>query len=300
MPLPNFLVIGAGKCGTTSLYHYLKQHPEIFMSPEKEPNFLGYDPDQKPWNGPIQNIAYPVKSLSEYQKLFENVRDEKAIGEASPSTFSKQGCKQVLNYLPQARLICIMRQPVDASYSLFLHRRRMGIEPESDFRTAYSQWKWRREQNWAPMLIYRRVYHNLLKYWLSFFPREQFRFYLTDDLKRDPLALMQDLFQFLEVDNTFKPDTSTRANPAYEVRNHSLRELLRADSAQPVLSAVLKKMVPRTLRQPIRKKIMKWNQAPAQPLDRQTRNELTRDYEDDILKTQDLIGRDLSLWLKEI
>ncbi|MGH9857807.1 MAG: hypothetical protein ACRD4B_08185, partial [Acidobacteriota bacterium] len=173
-------------------------------------------------------------------------------------------------------------------------------EPESDFRTAYSQWSWRLEQRWAPMLIYRKSYHQMLKHWLSLFPSEQFRIYLTDDLKKDPVSLMQDIFRFLQVDDTFIPDTSRRENPAYKVRNHSLRELLRADAAQPALAAVLKKIVPPGIRQPIRKKLIKWNQAPAPALDRETRNEITRDYIDDIRKLQDLLGRDLSHWLKEI
>ena len=94
MPMPNFLIIGVGRSGTTSLYHYLKQHPEVYMCPNKEPNFFAQDEPHHAWNGPIKRPIYPrTKTLTEYLELFEGVVNEKAIGEASVSNF--YACDQI-------------------------------------------------------------------------------------------------------------------------------------------------------------------------------------------------------------
>ncbi|MGH9857806.1 MAG: sulfotransferase, partial [Acidobacteriota bacterium] len=158
MKMPNFLIIGAGKSGTSSLYYYLRQHPDIYMSPVKEPNFFAYDANHRGWNGPIRHLEDSITSLSEYMKLYDSVQNEKAIGEASPSNFCARACDQVRRYVPNARLVCILRQPVDAAYSAYLHRRRDGHEPESDFLKAFRATDSRKKQGWAPMLLYRRLY----------------------------------------------------------------------------------------------------------------------------------------------
>jgi hypothetical protein len=299
MPLPNFLIIGAGKSGTSSLYYYLQQHPEVFMCPVKEPNFFAYDPNHKGWNGPAKDLGKVTKTLEDYLKLYEGVRNEKAIGEASPSTFHPFGCQQVRRYIPDARLICILRQPVDAAYSAFLHRRRDRMEPESDFLRAYRSAKARIAAGWAPMLYYPRYYSQPLKYWLSQFSREQFRFYLTEELKLDPFALLRNLFQFLGVDENFQPALA-RKNTAHIIRSQTVRQMLANDRNQPVVTKLLKRFVPSKLRYPLRSSIQKWNNGSAPRLNPQLRNKLTLELRDEILRVQELIQRDLSLWLKEV
>ena len=88
MSLPTFLTIGAAKSGTTSIYDYLKQHPEIFMSPLKEPRFFAFDPED-----PSHHGARWVKitKLDEYLALFDDASDSEAVGEASPS-YSEESC----------------------------------------------------------------------------------------------------------------------------------------------------------------------------------------------------------------
>ncbi len=85
MPLPNFIIIGSGMSGTTSLYHYLKQHSDIYMSPVKEPNFFGFDFENTVKVPPELEPAYrlAVKTIDDYLALFEGVNHESAIGEAS-------------------------------------------------------------------------------------------------------------------------------------------------------------------------------------------------------------------------
>jgi hypothetical protein len=115
MTLPNFLVIGAAKGGTTSLYHYLRQHPDIYMSPMKEPNCFT-DEDQL-------FGKRSVRSRSEYDRLFDGVRDEHAIGEATPRYLNAfGGVGRIQADLPGVRFIATLRQPADRGYSAYLMR----------------------------------------------------------------------------------------------------------------------------------------------------------------------------------
>ncbi|PDW00165.1 hypothetical protein [Candidatus Chloroploca asiatica] len=101
MMMPNFLVIGVTKSGTTSLYNYLQEHPQIFMSPIKEPQFFEYGEAEKL---ALEFPARPwaIQTLDAYQSLFSAVTTEKVIGEATPSNFHARACKRIYEYLPNA------------------------------------------------------------------------------------------------------------------------------------------------------------------------------------------------------
>ena len=107
MTMPNFLIIGAAKCGTTALYHYLNQHPEVFMSPEKEPRFFALEGETPNFQGPadargINRCRYT--NLDAYRSLFESVSGEKAIGEASTLyLYSSKAPERIAHHVPEAR-----------------------------------------------------------------------------------------------------------------------------------------------------------------------------------------------------
>jgi hypothetical protein len=112
MTMPNFLIIGAGKSGTTSLYHYLGEHPDVFMSPVKEPGFFVYEGETLRFCGPGDDKANRkfITDISSYQALFEAVSHENAVGEASPSyIYRKKASEQIWHHLPDAKLIAILR-----------------------------------------------------------------------------------------------------------------------------------------------------------------------------------------------
>src|SRR5918997_468574 len=133
MTLPNFLIIGAMKSGTTALYYYLEQHPQIYMSPVKEPNFF-CSGGQEGWE------SKSVTRIRAYQYLFKDVSDEKAIGEASHCyLYEPQAVARIQEHLPDAKLVAILRNPVDRAYSHFLHMVRNGTEPLTDFGQALEE-----------------------------------------------------------------------------------------------------------------------------------------------------------------
>jgi hypothetical protein len=114
--LPNFIVIGAAKAGTTALYWYLAEHPDVFMSPKKETNYFAYGRDRQGrlLYGDPEFHQFPVQSLAEYEELFDGAEGARAVGEASPIYLeAPQTAGRIRELLPQSRLICSLRHPVD-------------------------------------------------------------------------------------------------------------------------------------------------------------------------------------------
>ncbi len=126
MTMPNFLIVGAMKCGTTALYYYLEQHPQIFMSPVKEPNFFCFEGREGLDSG------NSITDIAAYRGLFRGVSSERAIGEASHCyLYEPRAVERIKHYTPDARLIAILRSPIERAYSHFLHAVRNGTECQS-------------------------------------------------------------------------------------------------------------------------------------------------------------------------
>src|SRR3954466_5152112 len=158
MTLPNFLVIGAAKGGTTSLYHYLGQHPDIYMSPMKEPNYFT---DEDHLFG-----KESVRSRNEYERLFDGVKDEHAIGEATPRYLNAiDGIARIHADLPGVRLIATLRQPAERGYSAYLMRftdSREFQSPEDVLQPGNYQFE-------------SGLYYPKLRRYFDTFPREQIK-----------------------------------------------------------------------------------------------------------------------------
>ena len=294
--MPTFIIIGAGKGGTTSLYHYLGQHPDVYMSTLKEAKFFAYEGETPVFNGPRDREKHEglITTLDRYQALFSGVTTETAIGEASPHyLYLPKACERIHHHLPNAQLFAILRDPVERAYSSFLHLIRDGREPQRDFNKALAQEAERIRQNYAVIWAYKSMgfYHaQLSRYYQRFDPR-QIHVYLYEDLKADPIGLSQKVFRAIGVDDSFVPNTSPRYNVSIVPRSRWVNNLLRTDNpVKRVLSTV-----PGGWR--VTRAVHQWNSLrPQCPPD--VRRELVAVYREDILKLQDLIDRDLSAWLR--
>src|SRR5215212_475494 len=292
MTMPNFLVIGAMKSGTTALYYYLEQHPEIYMSPVKEPNFFSSQEQE--------NAADTVTDIGAYQHLFRGASGEKAIGEASHSyLYEPRAAAEIRRYIPEARLIAILRNPINRAYSHFLHMVRSGAEPVGDFAQALREEKVgiRRERTFQDY-IGRGLYYEQLERYFGIFPREQVRVYLYEDLSDAPVRTVQDAFRFLEVDDSFVPDVSLRRNVSGQPKYRTLDGLLRRQSR---IKHAAKIYLPARLRWRLSRAfddLKTRNLVGPPPLQSEVRRQLIGVYREDILKVQDLIHRDLSGWLE--
>jgi hypothetical protein len=292
MTMPNFLIIGAMKSGTTALYYYLEQHPEIYMSPVKEPNFFSSQEQE--------NAADAVTNIGTYQDLFRGGSGKKALGEASHSyLYEPRAAAEIKRYVPEAKLIAILRNPIDRAYSHFLHMVRTGMEPLDDFAQALREEEVRiHKERTFQDYIGRGLYYNQLKRYFGTFPQEQVRVYLYEDLSGAPISTVQDAFRFLKVDDSFVPDVSLRRNVSGQPKYKTLDGLLRRQSR---IKHAAKIYLPARMRWRLSKTfddLKTRNLAEPPPVQSKVRRHLIGVYREDILKVQELIHRDLSGWLE--
>ncbi len=322
MAMPNFLVIGAPKSGTTSLHNYLSQHPDIYMSSAKEPHFFAFVGGIPDFRGPddenlrgitgtperLQNQKYKNATTDEqdYRRLFDGVRTEKAVGESSVGyMYFPESADLIRDRLPGAKLIAILRNPVDRAYSKFQEMRKFGCEPLKTFEEALEAEDSRIERGWSPTWHYKRrgFYHDQLKRYCDRFASKQIKVLLYDKFAANPDGVLQEIFAFLGVDDTFLPDTTQRhmvtEGSVQKLRSHLLHNFMEGDN--PLKSAV-KGVIPSNVRKWMRTFVLKqnvkeeaWEGLPSMPP--AIRAKLLDEYRQDILQLQSLIEIDLSPWL---
>jgi hypothetical protein len=312
--LPNFFIVGAPKAGTTSLYAYLDQHPQIYMSPLKETHYFSLEvrPENisEEWRPHVarnmraieeylrgdmreKRFGGLVTSWEDYLKLFRNVADEIAVGEASPHyLWSETAPHAIAARFPHARIIVNLRNPVDRAYSDYLHmvtdgaiHRSFREQIEANLRCTDKQigTAW-------PFLEYGH-YHEQLQRYLNEFPRSQIHISFYDDLERAPARLLSDLFAFLGVDPDFAADISQRHNAPRIPKFAAAVYLLKKWRVWPYL----RNRAPASLRPRLRSMMLRSRASlTMKPADRAF---LTDYYRDEIGKLAALLGRDLRPWL---
>ncbi len=295
--LPNFLVVGAAKAGTTSIYKYLEQHPDVYMSPVKEPKFLTSHALKFPHKGPgdPQVDAGIIRDLNSYKALFTDVDGQKAVGEASADNlyYYDIAIPNIKKHLKEVRIIAILRNPVGRAYSAYLHLVRDQRE-ELSFEEALEAEDYRRRDNWEFIWFYKDVglYYSQIKAYIDAFGRDRVKIYLFENLKADPVALVQDIYRFLGVDDTFVPQIK-RYNVSGVPKSKLLHEFLRRPS---IVKSVVKHLIPATTRKNLVLELQNRNLKKPE-MRPETRKRLIEVYRDDIKRLEKLIGRDLSSWL---
>jgi hypothetical protein len=275
--LPNFLIIGAGKSGTTSLYHWLREHPDVFLPSLKEPFFLTYDPDDPRVHG----WPFPITSLREYEALFDGVTTERAIGEATPAYLdSPIAPDRIRELLGSPRMIVSLRDPVSRVFSYAQMAIRLGratdLAAEVRRRTASNE----------------HLYAPKLKRYFDMFGHDAIAIVLYDDVIADPDVVCARLFRFLDVDDGFAPRTGVVHNPGGLPRSRLAQWVIET----PALRA-LKPLIPPRVASALVARIRKANLRPPEPLDPLLRVEVAARFRGDVLLTQELIQRDLTGWL---
>lgn len=299
MTLPNFLIVGAHKGGTTALYHYLTQHPQIFMSKMKEPGFFDFEGKTPDFRGPGDQELYSsvVNNIDDYLKLFEDVSQETAIGEATVYyLYSLMAPQRIQHHIPHVKLIAILRNPVDRAYSAYMHAVRDGRETLS-FAKALEQEESRISDNWEYIWHYQNMgfYSNQLKQYFQYFEREKFRIHLYDDLNDNPTYVLKDIFQFLNVDDSFMPKFFTRINISGVRKSKTIDALLNDNNS---IKQFLKPFLPAGFRKSIANHLRTQNFSKP-PYPSEVKKKLINVFREDVLELQDMLDRDLSHWLKE-
>jgi hypothetical protein len=283
--LPDFIVIGAGKCGTTSLFSYLQNHPQIYLCPKKETYFFLSEPNRsklKPWGA--------ITDFNEYRSLFENAPENTIVGEISTTYYAHlASAQQIQAILPDVKIIAILRDPADRAFSDYQMHFNLGNE-KADFADLIIP-----ENRYIKSGFY---YRELMPFYQTF-PVDHIKILFFDDLCRDPIAFMQDLCRFVGADPEFvsQIDTSKKAREGGLPKNNRLHQLLsQKNPLRSIASSVLKLFVPLEARQKIRSNLIKNNTYKAK-LSEAERKKAIKIYREDIIQLQGLIGKDLSSWL---
>lgn len=302
--LPNFFIVGAQKAGTTTLYHYLKQHPEIYMSPIKEPMYFALNNLIYNSPGSKTDRYFRFNTIDNYSTLFQGVKTEKAIGEASTIyLYDGNTPHRIKELIPNAKIIIMLRNPVDRAYSNFYHAVRNGRETTDSFIEALQREDDRVNNNWSPLYHYKRkgfYFEQIKRYYDSFGP-EKIKIYLFENFIINPEPICKDIFGFLGVDQSFIPDISTKYNESGYPKS-KLIKMLRTYVFNSILLKffLVKQTLPVHYRIGIKdfivNKALNWSLAKPPEIPEEIRSELSEAYENDILKLQNLIQQDLSIW----
>ncbi|HEX9097375.1 MAG TPA: sulfotransferase [Candidatus Dormibacteraeota bacterium] len=302
--MPNFLVIGAAKSGTTALCNYLDQHPQVYISDGKEPNFfIAEGRSEVPYRGPgdrdaLLRLDMWVSTRERYESLFANATVEKAIGEGSTwYLYDEDAPRRIQQHIPAVKMIAILRNPVERAYSAFTMLLRDGRETTTDFMQALAAEDRRVRSGWEPIWHYRRMgfYHRQLARYLSFFKAEQIRVVLQDDFTASPSETLRDLFTFLEVDQDFEPDLSARVNVSLVPVHAGYHRLVEGPSP---LKGIVKMLMPLEVRQRVKDRLPASHMTRPKPMPAEARAMLVEVFRDDVMALQELLQRDLRNWLQ--
>lgn len=239
MALPNFFILGAMKAGTTSLWHYLGQHPEVFVSEIKEPNYFvvqnGFLPKTVDWDViPPQPIT---TTLEDYEALFSRSEGFKAVGEASHTyMFYEHAVPAINKIVPEARMICILRNPCDRAFSHYNFLRLVGVEPTSDFMEAVAIDAARPADRRISYVEKGLYYQQLVRLYLTCDP-SRVKVIFFEDLKTSSQKVLGAVFEFLKIDSTVQINTAARLSVSGIPRSHLLHKLLGCPN--PIKSALL-------------------------------------------------------------
>ena len=294
---PNFIIIGAMKAATTSLYSYLQQHHEIFMSPMKEPMFFNNLDEEKTYKVKGSKGKH-IRSFEEYYSLFNAAKKEKAIGEASPAYIYDKKCPQLIkNNIPEIKIIAILRQPVERAYSNYLHTIRSGKEPIKDFLKAFQEEEKRIAENWSPLYHYKSkgYYFEQLERYYNIFPANNIHIVLFEDLINYPHKTVKEIFKFLAVDESFIPKKEEKKNVSGIPKGIIGWLIMKARYYNIINSFPISKYIPKFLIKIIQSVIYK----KSKKLNTKTIHDLTDlYYKKDIKKLEKLIQKDLRSWLR--
>ena len=296
--MPNFLIVGMCRCGTTSLYHYLKEHPDVFLSRVKEPSFFLAQSLPVPEKGIGDDARDYYRDLDEYARLFEKSEGCLAVGEASADNLyhADKVIPHIHKHLGDPKIIISLRDPVERAFSAYTYliSERREFLP---FEDGLAQEEKRRQGGWRHIWFYKEagLYFRCVKAYLENFSRV--KVCLFDDLKTKPGPLVQDLYRFLGVDPSFVPDVTVRYKTSGMPRSQTINRLFEEPTPLRSLARAVGTLLLKEdgwIKWRDRLKDRSYAQAEMKP---ETRACLEAAFHDDIIKLQGLIGRDLSAWL---
>jgi len=297
--LPNFFVVGAARSGTTSLDQYLAQHPEIFITSRKESHYFAADqfpPCTGPGDAGIRNLL--VRDAGAYAELFASAAGKKAIGESSAFYLHLPGtAERIAQAVPDAKIIMLLREPVDRTYSAYMFLARDGREALS-LEQGLEEEEERKQQGFEPMWRYKELsfYYEHVRQYIEVFGEQQVKVLLYEEFYANPAQALRDVFTFLGVKEDVAIDTSVRYNLSGMPKSRKLYTPLNRFIFNPNgLEKRIKSLIPLHLRKAWASKLIGLS-VERISIDPQIQAQLRAYYAEDVKQLQDLLQRDLACW----
>jgi hypothetical protein len=300
---PTFFMVGASRAGTTSLWDYLGQHPDVFFPPDPFPKEPSHFCDLTPvW-------AHRYRDVEAYLEGYRGAEGAKALGDASTTYLpSPESPQRIRDRIPDARIIISLRNPADRAFSLYSLLCQLGFEWITPFERALEAEDERLGNEafardnpfWyhAYLYFHSGLYAEQVERYLKTFGPEQVKIVLFEAIKRKPVETAQEIFRFLEVDPTFEPSVEVRNQSAFPLSVLAQRAITRVWKTHPMKGSDRPpSLVDRALHVAARANLTLGRRR-RQRLAPETRRMLLRRYEADIRRTGSLVGIDLEPWIR--
>jgi len=225
--LPNFFIVGAPRSGTTSLYDFLKRTKGIYMSPRKEPNYFSTSID------PIFLSPSPIRDEEKYLKLFQNVKNEKIIGEASPTYLRDPKAPQLIKKIAgNPKIVIILRDPIQRAYSHYLLRKSNGATYSFSeaIKTAINS----KNDDFKARIINAGMYYEQVKRYIETFGSENVRIIIFEEFIIEPQKILKQIIDFLGIDSELPETVDLPHNLLTIPRNKFVSSLLQNQTMRKI------------------------------------------------------------------
>jgi hypothetical protein len=301
--MPTFLVLGAMRAGTTTLYYELSEHPEVYMAAIKEPNFFAFEDGETDLpltdDSQAKMISASTVTTEDYYRLFRGANSAKAVGDISPSyLYSPTAATRIHAALPDARLIALLRDPVDRAFSAYLRRAGAINDPQAFLEAAETEQRDLDVGKRQPLypLILGGLYARHLDPYVKLFPSSKLWIRLYEEFWASPDRSYPDLHEFIGVE-PLRPAEDVRLNRSGIPRYPRVDRMIRSGSR---LKGYTKRHLPSGVVRWLvkaKQKVEDLSMKSAATLPRDIRGHLIERYfESDIKKLEVMLGRDLSAW----
>jgi len=282
---PNFFIVGASKAGTTSLYEYLRKIPEIYMSPIKEPRYFNSDKFRSYGKGKIAGIS----DKSKYLQLFKDVKNEKAVGEASPGYLTDPDVpKLIYEVTPGAKILISLRDPVERAFSTYLMRKRNRA-----LETSFNEEIKREFQNGVVGSVINvgldtGKYSKSITRYLDTFGKNQVKIIIFEEWVKRAKEIIEEILKFLDLEYKLDEFVEEIYNPYLIFRSLTVQQLRHNEKLKPIIQ----NLTTTSVRSFLRKKFLT-KKTTKPEMNKEDRDFLVEFYKDDVKKVETILGRKL-------
>ncbi|MBD3209143.1 sulfotransferase domain-containing protein [Candidatus Woesearchaeota archaeon] len=296
---PSVFLVGAPKSGSTAMYEFLKQHPDIFMAEPKEIGFFCTDRIRESDRFHSKKKHFPYRTQSKYLSLFRDWKDEKVAGEGTTAYLhSKEAAQNIHNFNPNAKIIIMIREPVDYIHSLYHQFKGGKVETESFERSLEKEKSWKKGEQLPPKIAFpaQLFYTELATFSTSIqryfrtFGRSQVKVILFDEFNRDNRKTFSEVTKFIGVDNTFTP-AFKKINYRHKIQYRPLKNI----AEHPLVWKFWKAVLPQKAYKAIKRKLYKFIKIPVkhQKIKPSLKERLMKKFKPEVKRLSELLDRDL-------